>query len=535
MVPESAEALIELVSEKREVEVRYGRAHLTIARWGQLGEGPMWEAIRSYRQGRLTAEELSWAYVKRRVLSYSPSFQWAQADLDRVLGMVTECSESPTLPSLPSGEFAPALAAAAEAERVEREEGIERLMDAMRPKLNHLGLSGAGSGRPAWQKNLAAAIKAPGAIGTADIVETARKTIFGAAAASRPTTFGFGVATVRWPMAEDHFELLRGVLPPGREKLVEGIMESATAFSGTLGARYGADGKLLSDQIGSLSLGLNLTTSPAVEALRERFTGLSILGLDHLVGPESLLPDFGARQQIQQIADATRWREIGTKWIEFFERVLPRNWRTLDGEQTMKAGDLMKETGIGLAWAPREEIVIELIEAKGYAERCRILQARCEDVIADVEAVLDEIEDDDLIVTVEACRSAIIAFRTDLIGPAQSHLGTTLTDLAYRFFGDREFKGVRELFEDVNPRDDVGMTHYALYATGLGWVRVSVWIKNAGNNFNRHKTLHRLGDHHSTVQFLSALLLITSLAREFERAARRGELGERGAGRLLAG
>jgi hypothetical protein len=497
----------------------------------------MWKKIRSYRAGELTGRDLCWAYVRRRVLSHSPSFDWAEADLERLLCLVAGSSEGPSLPSLPSAEFAPALAAAAEAERAEREESLERLMESMRPKIDALTLFGAGTVRPAWQIDLAAAIEAHGAIGSAGVVETARRTIFGAAEASLPATFGIGSATGRWPSPEDRLKLPRGFMPLGREKLIGAIAETATVFSGTLGTHYGADGRLLGDQIGSMNLGMNFASNPAFKILGKQVAGSSVFGPDLLVGFNGLIPDLGLRQQMRQIAEqiagVNQIREAGTKWIDFFERALPRNWRTLDSGQTMQAGDLMKETGIGLAWAPREEIVIELIEAEDHAQRCRILEARCEEIIADVEEVLDEIEDDDLIVTVEACRTAIAAFRADLIGPAQSHLGTTLTDLAYRFFGDEEFKGVRTCFENVNPRDDVSMTHYALFATGLGWVRVSVYIKNAGNDFNRHKTLHRLGDHHSTDQFLSALLLITSLSRELERAADRGELGERGTGRLL--
>lgn len=531
MVPESAEALIELVTERREVNVRYGRARLTIARWGQLGEGAMWDAIHSYRAGRLTDDELCWAYVRRRVLSHSPSFDWEQTDLGRLLHLVAGASESPSLPSLTAAEFAPALAAAAEAERSEHEESVARLMESIRPSYERFGLVGADGVRPAWQKNLAAAIKAQGVIDWTDTILSTKSAIFGSVVTLTPPTFGFGAATGAFTTPEDQIELSRGSFYASHEKTLEGVAQTAATFSATLSDRYGADGKLLSEQIGSLNFGMNLKSNPAIKALKGQVAGLSIVGTDGVADLQNLVPDFGWRQEMrwvgEQIADANRLREAGTKWIEFFERALPRNWRALDGKQTMRAGELMGETGIGLAWAPREEIVLELIEARDHQGRCRILEARCEDIIADVEEVLGEIDDDELLVTVEGCREAIDAFRTGLIGPAQSHLGTTLTDLAYRFFGEDEFKAVRAFFQGVNPRDDVGMTHYALYATGLGWVRVSVRIENAGTDFNRHRTVHRLGDHHSTDQFLSGLLLITSLARELGRAAARGEITER--------
>jgi hypothetical protein len=538
VIPESAEILIELVSKRREVSVRYGRARLTVACWGQLGEGPMWEAVRSFRAGELTAEELCWTYVRRRVPSHTPSFRWADADLDRLLALVAEASREPELPTLPPEEFAAFLATTAGEERARREESVAQLMESIRPSYERLGLIGTEGARPAWQKNLAAAIKAQGVVDWSDTILTAKSAIFGSVRTSTPPTFGFGSATGVFPTPEERIELLRGSLFTGHEKALESLAQAAATFSGTLGAQYGADGKLLSDRIGSLGFGMNLRSDSAMEALRGQVAGFSFAGIKGVAGVEDLLPDFGWRREMQrigeQIADAHRWRDAGTKWIEYFDRVLPRNWRGLDAKQAMRAGELMGETGIGLAWAPREEIVVELIEAGGHAERCRILEARCKEIVDDIEEVLDEIEGEDLAQTVEACRTAIAAFRAGFIAPAQSHLGTTLTDLAYRFFGDREFRGVRACFEKVNPRDDVGMAHYALYATGLGWVRVSVYIKNAGNDFNRHKTLHRLGDHHSADQFLSALLLITSLSRELDRAAGRGELEERGTGLLLA-
>jgi hypothetical protein len=78
---------------------RYGQASLTINRWGGFGrlagEGALAEAINNYREGKATAEDVAWAFVRARITSHSPTFSWKGADLGRLITLVAECSEDP--------------------------------------------------------------------------------------------------------------------------------------------------------------------------------------------------------------------------------------------------------------------------------------------------------------------------------------------------------------------------------------------------------------------------------------------------------
>ncbi len=78
---------------------RYGRASLTIRRWGGrgglIGDSDLAKKIGAFRAGEATAEELAWAFVRARVESHSPTFRWKGADLERLIQLVTDCSQSP--------------------------------------------------------------------------------------------------------------------------------------------------------------------------------------------------------------------------------------------------------------------------------------------------------------------------------------------------------------------------------------------------------------------------------------------------------
>jgi hypothetical protein len=78
---------------------RYGRATLTIRRWGGLGNlsdgGTLGKALIAFRAGNRSAADVAWAFVRTRVQSHSPSFSWERAELPRLIDLVTDCSRSP--------------------------------------------------------------------------------------------------------------------------------------------------------------------------------------------------------------------------------------------------------------------------------------------------------------------------------------------------------------------------------------------------------------------------------------------------------
>jgi hypothetical protein len=80
---------------------RYGRATLTIRRWGGLdellGDSPLADRVNAFRAGEIAADDVAWAFVRARVKAHSPSFEWKTADLGKLIALVTDCSEEPKL------------------------------------------------------------------------------------------------------------------------------------------------------------------------------------------------------------------------------------------------------------------------------------------------------------------------------------------------------------------------------------------------------------------------------------------------------
>jgi hypothetical protein len=506
VTPDSAETLIRLVKDRREVDVRHGRARLTIARWGRLGEGPMWAAIEAFRRGELSAEELCRRYVRRRVISHTPSFDWERADLGRLLSLVTDASREPQIPNLAPGKLAPALAEIAEEERRRRQESNEQLLRSVCSPYVKLASAFKYPGLSAWHERVAADISAASGALAASHLPAIREQILGHQAAWRPPAFDAGA-------------ILRSIAPlkgrpefgPGPVLTIEGLLGASAGLTPGLRFAYGHG----FDPSAYKGFGLR-SGDGAIEGLSARFaarpSGLRPGMIDYW-GAFSGVDVLGKVGSVAaQIAHRHDWSAIGKELVEQFERALPSNWRELDARQTDRVGLLMEETGIGLAWAPRSEIVLEILAT-------------------DAEAVLAEIGNPQLEITVVACRTAIAAFRTGFVGPAQTYVATALTHLAHELCGESGLGGVREIFRGVNPRDDVGMHDYPLFALGLAWVATIGRMKNAGPDFNRNMTLHRLGGHHSTANFLGALLLATGLCKELERTAERSGSGETDRGR----
>ena len=95
---------------------RYGRASLTIRRWGRLdeffGNTVLAKRISGFRVGNTTAEDVAWAFVRGRVESHSATFTWEDAELDRLIKLVADCSESPHLKATTADALAQELAKA---------------------------------------------------------------------------------------------------------------------------------------------------------------------------------------------------------------------------------------------------------------------------------------------------------------------------------------------------------------------------------------------------------------------------------------
>jgi hypothetical protein len=113
---------IEQLRQRAICKKRYGRATLTIRRWGghgalPIGRDELSRKVTAYRAGEATAEDVAWAFVRARVESHSPTFDWKSADLERLIKLVTDCSESPHLEVQTAQELAEELVKQQDGER----------------------------------------------------------------------------------------------------------------------------------------------------------------------------------------------------------------------------------------------------------------------------------------------------------------------------------------------------------------------------------------------------------------------------------
>lgn len=127
----------EWLLETRESKVRYGRATLTIARWGAVALSDTGEVIGRWREGEATPEDVAWAFVRSRVIDHSPSFEWEGADLGRLVELVAEVAHDPAIKARTVEELAPEL------DRIERDEREQwrRARESMAKSMKSLNLS----------------------------------------------------------------------------------------------------------------------------------------------------------------------------------------------------------------------------------------------------------------------------------------------------------------------------------------------------------------------------------------------------------
>lgn len=492
---------IRSLRETRQVSVRYGRARITIIRFGGLTDGDLGAAIEQFEACELDAEGLAWALVRARVVKHTPTFSWGDAELPLLLDRVVGASTHPKFSSSVAGDVARMLVQTAQEER----EAAERL----RRRTER------------WAQGIGAQFD-----------------------------FGFGKRQI--------FDALKAT------RQVAGLFPGAQEPNLATAALYGNKGALSVGLGESVTAAARLATAGAVrQDLRDRFAGyagvggwngktVGVLGGRGLASEQLHIATAGFRAQLptEQMAaylrghfdvplsfkageissalfpDLTKFQSMfsGHDWLERLKRSYPANWRDLDRDEVDAVVKLMLETGLCLAWAPRVGILREILAAQGNVERMDLLEDRSEQLLEDVEAVLAEISSPSLLPTVQYCREAIAAHEDGHTNPALAYASAALSDLVHVYFGEKDFGPIRAIFRDVDPWNDVGVAEFSFYAVGDVWVRAMVRFEgNEDPGYNRNRTLHLIGDHYREANLAAVLMLLAGLVRELQRFEVRSE------------
>lgn len=454
--------------------VRYGRATLTIAQRGGIVMSELGEAVAAYEAEELTAEELCERFVRARVTEHSPSFSWDEADQARVLVLVVDASEEPRFESAEPKHVADRLVAAAADEREALQDSVKRLRGALGatyPKASDI----AGISRMPWlQDSLKRLHEAGNLSKKLGLDRTALGLAGGFAERVRPQL--------------DAMRGFRGIT--GLDK------DALRGFRGIAG-----------------------------------FDNNELKRLSGLGGFKAIDPKlFETAGWLRKLPDPAPWlrrfqEQIGPT-LEALKLALPANWRELTSDEVKQVVGLMKSEGLNLAWAPRPEVLRQLIAADGHEARCRILLEHREEIVADVEQILSEIERSDLEPILAAGFEAIQTYRDGHQAPAQTYAAAVIGEVLHGPLGYATFKEVKQQFRDKDPLHDVGYRDFPLFAVGHALVRTLDNFTRAGDGFNRNLTQHRIGPPHTEPNLLMVLLLLAGLLPEVERVLDRHDARE---------
>jgi len=442
--------------------VRYGRATLAIAQKGGIVMSELGDAVADYKTGELAAEELCERFVRMRVKKHSPTFSWDEADPARVLKLVVEASQEPRFESAQAEHVANRLVAAAAEEREAPQESAEQLRGALRA-------------------NYPKITDLPG--------------------------------IRRMPWLQDSLKRLHEAGDLRKKLGLDRIHPQLDAMRGFRGIT-GIDKETLRGFRGIAGFDEN--------ELR-RISGLA--------GFKAIDPKlFETAGWLRKLPDPAPWlrqfqQQIGPT-LKALKLDLPANWRGLTSEETKNTVDLMKSEGLNLAWAPRPEILRQLIAADGHEARCEVLLERRDEIVVDVEQVLSEVERSDLQPIVAAGLEAIKTYRDGHPAPAQTYAAAVIGEIIHGPLGYEAFGEVKRDFGKTDPLHDVGYTDFPFYAVGRALARTLDRFKDAGDGFNRNLTQHRIGPPHTEPNLLMVLLLLAGLLAEVERVLDRHDARE---------
>jgi hypothetical protein len=485
------------LQEARQIRVRYGRAFLTVTRFGGLSGGELKRCLSAYEDGETDAETLCWAFVRERVIDHTPSFDWEVVELPLLLDRIAGASTSPAFPSSDIEDVAATLVETAREEREATERSRKRSLGLMSQNAIQLNL-------PKKMMETLGGLTSLERISVPGFLERPLKgRSFQLVAPDVARQFSFG-SQIRERLAETlgRTNLTLAASPAMRDLRRQILATDLMPFTGVGG--LGLDTK--SFRIG-LRAALNIDHSgykfAALPNFSKALDGYRPLLMDQLVGKGNFL---------QGIADASR------RWIEAFKRALPINWRELDGGEVDAVVKLMLDTGISLAWAPRTSIIRELLAAETRQEHREILETRSADILADIEEALERIPSAGLLSSITACKESIATYRDGHPDPALAYASTILSHLVHDYFEEKNFGGIRKTFADVDPLNDVGHADFPLFTVGRIWVRAFERFENSEDDaYNRNRTLHILGDHYCEANLLAALMLVIGLLCELQR------------------
>lgn len=217
------------------------------------------------------------------------------------------------------------------------------------------------------------------------------------------------------------------------------------------------------------------------------------------------------------LLESPGWQQALQRAQDSLRRIYPGNWHGFDVPLEAVIG-VAKEEGLALVWAPRGELVVQLLAAADADARRTLLAEHADDVLDDCAEMIGEVDHAALTAQRARLLEAVAAHQAGLHGPAQAMSAVVVTDLLQHVYRHGRLYKVRS--SPLRLKEDDEQLLRDLKVAILVEAAV-VAVANEGDvppgapTFNRHMSLHRVSDAaYSLPQALMALLLATGLLVE---------------------
>jgi hypothetical protein len=196
------------------------------------------------------------------------------------------------------------------------------------------------------------------------------------------------------------------------------------------------------------------------------------------------------------------------QWAE----ALPDNWRNLSMTELEAVGRTMESTGWVLAWVPREQILVELIDSPDRRDAVSRLLTNQDHVLDDLNKGLGEVTDPSLADLSVALHQGVRSYQWGYFFPAQAIAAVVLTSL------------VKQQLETTEPGGSplLAFRRNSLLRAG-GTALNSYWPNPEDplpSLFNPYATAHRLDlTHFNQANALGGLMLGVSFLRDLQAVA----------------
>lgn len=257
---------------------------------------------------------------------------------------------------------------------------------------------------------------------------------------------------------------------------------------------YGSQIQQLAREIAGPTNAISRSLQPAIEAWRKE--------IERLPPVQDL------------VATAQRAAESAQR---AFRRSLPPNWSDLEVSHWKDAMNLGVDHGLNVLWAPRREIIIELMHANDASARGRILEDREADILDDVDGVLSGAIHPELEHLPDLAQKAVKAQRAGHHEAGQALGAAVVTGVVQLILGYDKLADARKRFRSEHPMEsdwNLFSVQTILHTVGRALYQTDV----APPGFNRHGSLHALPGQYSRVNATTAMLLVAGVLGELQNA-----------------